>query len=87
PLIISPHESGFYGEFIAHINSLLLLNFEMGVLLPANSGIKSVSYMIMRCLFVFNSTPTFLPFLKHVQGIAQVVGRGHSPIIMFKKNL
>ncbi|WP_368087055.1 hypothetical protein, partial [Bacillus sp. 71mf] len=38
--IISPHQSGFYGQFISHLTSLLSLNFEVGVLLPKNRGIK-----------------------------------------------
>ncbi|MGG0242320.1 hypothetical protein ABEY31_06480, partial [Bacillus mycoides] len=38
PLIISLHQSGFYGQLIPHLTSLLSLNFEMGGLLPVNAG-------------------------------------------------
>jgi len=40
PLISSPHQSGFYGQFISHLTSLLSLNFEVRELLLANNGIN-----------------------------------------------
>ncbi|PDY25024.1 hypothetical protein CN507_21620 [Bacillus cereus] len=40
PLIISLHQSGVYGQPDPHLTPLLQPNFEVGVLLPANSGIK-----------------------------------------------
>ncbi|PGK41672.1 hypothetical protein CN907_10355 [Bacillus anthracis] len=35
------NQSGIYGHLITHLTSLLQPNFEVGVLLPANSGIIS----------------------------------------------
>jgi hypothetical protein len=40
PLSISLHQSGVYGQQGSHLTSLLQLSFEVGVLLPTNSGIK-----------------------------------------------
>ncbi|WP_335371504.1 hypothetical protein, partial [Bacillus pseudomycoides] len=35
------NQSGFYGQLIPHLTSLLSLNFEVGILLVANSGINN----------------------------------------------
>ncbi|WP_206666238.1 hypothetical protein, partial [Bacillus mycoides] len=41
PLIISPHQSGFYGQPDPNLTSLLSLHFEVGSYCPANSGINN----------------------------------------------
>ncbi|KXY34264.1 hypothetical protein AT269_16705 [Bacillus cereus] len=58
PLIISLHQSGIYGQSDPDLTSLLSLNFEVGVLLPANSGIKKaeeISPWLFLLFFVYNS--------------------------------
>ncbi|MED4170826.1 hypothetical protein P4666_29780, partial [Priestia megaterium] len=56
PLIISLHQSGVYGQQGSHLTSLLQPNFEVGVLLPANSGINQkadgIDFFYINCFFI-----------------------------------
>ncbi len=55
PLIISPHQSGVYGQWISLQNSFPQPNFEVGVLLPANSEINRRWLTIHRIQFRYLS--------------------------------